>query len=103
MPGGQSVSAVGDDSDEGGTRMPGMVASMLVNAIRVPAKLGARSAWLENTPEYMLPYNMTAIMVRDTTAGTFFPAMMMLTKASAGASPATPTEIFLPAKVLSSP
>ena len=34
--------------------MPGMVASMLVNAIRVPAKLGARSAWLENTPEYML-------------------------------------------------
>ena len=26
-----------------------------------------------------LPYNMTAIMVRDTTAGTFFPAMMMPT------------------------
>ena len=37
-----------------GTRMPGMVASMLVKAIKVPAKLGARSAWLENTPENML-------------------------------------------------
>ena len=51
-----------------GTRMPGMVASMLVMAIRVPemgvsaflifllvpAKLGVRSAWLENTPENML-------------------------------------------------
>ena len=37
-----------------GTRMPGMVANMLVNAIKVPAKFGARSAWLENTPENML-------------------------------------------------
>ena len=37
-----------------GTRMPGMVASMFVKAIKVPAKLGARSAWLENTPENML-------------------------------------------------
>ena len=40
-----------------GTRMPGMVANMLVNAIKVPAKFGARSAWLENTPENMLERN----------------------------------------------
>jgi hypothetical protein len=31
--------------------LPGMVASMLVMAISVPAKFGARSLWLENTPD----------------------------------------------------
>ena len=37
-----------------GTTTPGTVATMFVTAISVPAKLGARSAWLENTPENML-------------------------------------------------
>ena len=61
---------------------------------------------------------MTARMVRDTTAGTFLPETIIPTlikaiminggatmavvgtSASAGASAATPTEIFLPVKVL---
>ena len=34
---------------------PGSVATMLVTAISVPARLGARSAWLEKTPQNMLP------------------------------------------------
>ena len=33
---------------------------MLVKAMRVPAKFGAKSLWLENTPENMLPYVITA-------------------------------------------
>ena len=34
----------------GGMRTPGSVATVLVTAISVPEKLGARSLWLENTP-----------------------------------------------------
>ena len=34
---------------------PGILASMFVTAIKVPAKFGARSLWLEKTPENILP------------------------------------------------
>ena len=47
-----------------GTRMPGMVANMFVKAIKVPAKLGARSAWLENTPENMLQRILRTCLLR---------------------------------------
>ena len=48
-----------------GTRNPGMVATMLVTAIRVPAKLEAMSVWLENTPENMDPKAATVQQVEE--------------------------------------
>lgn len=49
-----------------GTIIPGMVATVFVRAMSVPAKLGAMSIWLERKPQNMPPLAVTAIVISNT-------------------------------------
>ena len=75
--------------------MPGMVANMFVKAIKVPAKLGARSIWLTPVEAQLALAAPVATHKSTTTSAESHPAKARAEKASAGARHATVANVFL--------
>ena len=68
--------------------MPGRVAKVLVMPIRVPAKGGAMSIWLDRKPEYMPPTNMVPRVRRATARSVLQPTYVTPIKQMAGGTEA---------------